>query len=194
LIGTACAAPAGAANTATAITAYQAPQLHPAPRRVGGSSRGVPPALPMVAALVPDHLGLTTAEQPTLYWFLSAPTGARIEIALIRPGEVMPVLEVSQQGDQAGIRALDLKAHGVRLQPGVEYEWSVALVPDSAERSRDIVAGGAIMRLTPAAASAYSAAGLWYDMLMAAAGQPDARAALLMQAGLAEVARFEHGE
>ncbi len=197
---------AGAAGVEQSAPQYRAPSENPVPRRIGGSSRGVPPALPSVAALVPDHLGLTVSEQPTLYWYLSAPTGAHIEITLIQPGLETPVLDVTAAGTSAGIQSLDLSRHNVRLRAGVEYEWSVALVPDSAQRSRDIVSGGAIMRIdrpatTSVTAEAYAAQGLWYDTLMALEqstlerptdptprGQ---RAVLLEQAGLAEVASFE---
>jgi hypothetical protein len=88
----------------------------------------------------------------------------------------------------------------------VEYEWSVALVADPAQRSRDIVAGGAILRIPaegpePADAAGYAQRGLWYDALMALdrGAQPprdrdlirERRAALLEQVGLPGIAHFE---
>jgi hypothetical protein len=162
--------------------------------------------LPAIAVLAPDHLGLTQSVQPRLYWFISAPSRARVEFALIRPGIDTPLVETALDASAAGIHALDLAALGTRLELDVEYEWSVALVPDPEPRSRDVVAGAAIMRVAPLAAAgpadaaAYAQSGLWYDALMAldeAAGAQDTsvvrarRAALLEQAGLPEVARFE---
>jgi hypothetical protein len=91
----------------------------------------------------------------------------------------------------------------------------VAVVADPAQRSRDVVAGGAVQRIEPPAALAQrlagagddaraavlAAEGIWYDALAAlseplAARPGDAalrerRAAVLEQVGLAEVAAFE---
>ncbi len=193
---------------------YRIPAGNPAPRRVGGSTRGVAPQLPGVVALVPDHLGLTAMAQPSLFWYLSAPSRTRIEFVLIEPGRVVPLLEVTTSGAAQGIQQLDLRKHGVTLRPGIEYEWSVAVVVDADQRSTDIVSGGAIMRVDegslaaragaqdPAAiATAYAAQGLWYDTLLALAqameqspaqrGPRARRSSLLEQAGLAEVAAFE---
>lgn len=195
-----------AAQDERAIVQYRAPADNPAPRRVGGSTRGVPPALPAVIALVPDHLGLTQHEQPILYWYLSAPTSVRIEIAIIEPGVESPVLEVAVPGAAHGVQRFDLAAHGVKLKPRVEYEWSVALIADGEQRSRDIVSGGAIMRIEPfgdrsQSATVLASRGQWYDALMALERvQADApssgeiraqRAALLDQVGLSEVASYE---
>jgi hypothetical protein len=201
---------ATAAESAMSVSAadalYRAPRDRPAPRRIGGSSRGVSPSLPIIAVLVPDHLGLTRSEQPRLYWFISAPTDIPIEATLIQPGRDVPLVELLLPGSAAGIHALDLRQLGVRLQPGVEYEWSIALVAHPAQRSRDIVSGGAIMHIQTSAnlatdAEEYARRGLWYDALMAlernlgeqaaAARARSQRAALLEQAGLLEVAAFE---
>ncbi len=212
--GLACfALPAGGASAPEAEAAarfssarYQPPAEYPAPRRVGGSARGGTPALPAIAVLAPDHLGLTRSEQPRLYWFISEPTRARVEFTLVQPGLEAPVVETTLEAPVAGIHALDLARMGARLEAGVEYEWSVALVADAAQRSRDVVAGGAIMRIpasgpAPADAAEYARQGLWYDALMALDRSPhepqgppaarERRAALLEQAGLHEIARFE---
>src|SRR5690606_15513843 len=125
------AMPAGAGATEpstpqgpAAATVYQPPAAYPAPRRVGGALRSGPAALPAIAVLAPDHLGLTSSEQPRLYWFIAEPTRARVEFALVRPGVDPPLAETILDASSAGIHALDLAALGVRLEPGVEYEWS----------------------------------------------------------------------
>ena len=185
---------------------YRPPAEYPAPRRIGGASRGMPLTLPTVAVLAPDHLGLTRSEQPRLYWFISAPTSDRVEAVLIRPGMETPLIETVLSGAAAGIHFLDLRQLGVRLELDIEYEWSVAVVTDPAQRSRDIVSGGAIMRIQAPAddatdAAQYARLGLWYDALMALdrnSGEQAAdatarslRTALLEQAGLLDVVLFE---
>jgi hypothetical protein len=202
------AAPARAAD-ADAVE-YRPPARDLAPRRVGGNARSVPASLPAVTVLAPDHLALTVSERPTLFWFLSAPTAARIEIVVADPRRSAPLVEAVVPGDRAGVQAFDLAQQGVVLEPGVAYEWSVAVVADPAQRSRDVVAGGAVMRVEPSAAlrariaagnpqaraAALAAEGVWYDALAAVSEPGDAasrarRAGLLEQAGLADVAAAE---
>lgn len=194
---------------------YRPPAKDLAPRRVGGNLRGAPGTLPVVAVLAPDHLALTVSERPTLYWYLSKPTTARIELVVVDPRDSRPVVEAVVAGERAGIQSFSLAERGVRLDPGVAYEWSVAVVADPAQRSRDVVAGGAVQRIEPSAdlqrrlagageggrAAVLAAEGIWYDALAAlseplAARPGDAssrarRAAVLDQAGLPEVAAFE---
>jgi hypothetical protein len=194
---------------------YRAPASDLAPRRVGGNLRGLPEALPAVAVLAPDHLALTVSERPTLFWYLSQPTTARIELVVVDPRDSRPVVEAVVAGERAGIQSFSLAERGVRLEPGVAYEWSVAVIADPAQRSRDVVAGGAVQRIEPSAdlqrrlagagegrrAAVLAAEGIWYDALAAlseplAARPGDAssrarRAAVLEQAGLPEVAAFE---
>jgi Domain of Unknown Function (DUF928) len=187
---------------------YRPPAADLAPRRVGGNARSVPASLPSVAVLAPDHLALTVSEQPTLFWYLSAPTKARIEIVVVDPRRPGPLVEAVVLAERAGVQAFELARYGVRLEPGVAYEWSVAVVADPAQRSRDVVAGGVVQRMEPSAAlqslladtdaqrraGSLAAAGIWYDALAALSGDPGlraSRAGLLDQAGLADVAAFE---
>ena len=73
-----------------------------------------------------------------------------------------------------GLHGLSLAELGVSLAPGVTYQWSVAMVVDEAQRSKDILSGGAV-QFTPEAdpaqlpeaatdrAIALAAQGCWYD-------------------------------
>jgi hypothetical protein len=206
-----------AASTAHAVQ-YRPPAGDLAPRRVGGSVRGQAAATPWVTVLAPDHLALTLSEHPRLLWFLSAPTDARIEVALVDPRRPDPLVEAVVAGGQAGIHVFDAARYGVTLERGVPYEWSVAVVTDPEQRSRDLVTGAAIMRVAPSDAlhdrlraaeaerrvALLAAEGIWYDALATlserVAARPDdrglhgRRAALLEQAGLGEVAAFERGK
>lgn len=171
----------------------------------------------MLHVLAPDHVGLTISEQPNLYWYLSRPTQVRIEITVIDEVGIRPIVEERvPQAEGPAIHGFSLAQSKVRLKPGVEYQWSVALVLDAAERSNDVISGGVIKRVAPPAelaptsaedpvrrAANLASAGLWYDAVdvlshaieanPAERGLRDARAALSEQVGLKEAAAFDRG-
>jgi len=180
--------------------------------RVGGGSRGTPRDVFVLSALAPDHSGLTLQEQPPLYWFISNPTSFPVELTISDTSATQPLLETRLPSPvAAGIHTIRLADYGVRLARGTQYRWFVAVVPDLARRSRDILAGGTIERVdSPEALRTrlaqarpeelpyiYAETGIWYDALAAISqlidGAPaDARlrqerAALLSQVGLPQV-------
>ena len=215
------AAPAGGVVVAAAPDPARLPVFVPPKRgapkmRVGGATRGTAsPGAPALQALVPEDGGLTVEEQPVLYWYLSEPTSGRIDLTIVDEASVAPLLETTIAGPLApGVHAIRLADHKVSLAPGINYQWFVALVPDSDRRSNDVIAGGGIERVpapeplraklaaAPAAPGFVLAeAGIWYDAFDALSRQVEAsprdpavrgsRAALLEQVGLAEVARVE---
>lgn len=194
---------------------YKPPMRGAPASRVGGGSRGAGDDAPYVAVLAPDHTGLTTKEQPTLFWFVSKPVAAKIEVTVINDQAVNPALEKTIGAPaRAGIQRLRLADYGVKLQPGIEYRWHVSLVNDPAQRSNDIVASGTIQRIEPDAAlraklaqnkdrllHVYAEEGIWYDALEAASDFIDAhlsdrqareqRAAMFDQVGLEAAAKFD---
>lgn len=212
--------PANEANAQAAssagVPAYTPPQRGAPARRVGGSSRGADDALPSVMLLVPDHVGLTTAEQPALYWYLSKPTSVRVEVTLIDDKGETPLIEYAvPNASGPAVHRIDLAAHKVALKPGVEYQWSIAVVPNPNERSGDVMAGGVVKRVgVPQKIAAqragaskqelarlYAAEGIWYDAIALYSElieqQPkdralrESRAALLEQVGLKDVAAYD---
>jgi hypothetical protein len=183
--------------------------------RVGGSTRG-PGTPPTLSALAPDHTGLTIQEQPSLYWYLSKPTSYPIEFTIIDDRAIQPLIERRLSGSlQPGMQRVRLAEYGLRLSVGVLYRWSVALVVDPDNRSRDVIAGGAIERIAPPtelraklaragktrAPYLYAQAGLWYEALAAISDLIDAapndqvlrqeRASLLEQVGLPQIAELD---
>jgi hypothetical protein len=180
----------------------------------GGGTRGIARKEGLsVAVVAPPHLALTTREQPTLYWFVSAPTSARIDLTLVDDSLIDPLLEMTVPYPvERGIHTLDLRSLGIRLEPEKVYRWHVAVVHDSERRSSDLLAEGLIERsgmpprLTRSLQEArhayapYAISGFWYDAMSelrsAIALDPEDRrlrlqeVALLEQAGLGEVARF----
>ncbi|MEI6084974.1 MAG: DUF928 domain-containing protein [Verrucomicrobiota bacterium] len=181
--------------------------------RVTGGSRGAGDATLTLDVLAPDDTGLTTQEQPSLFWYQSKPATAKFELTLLEENKVKPVLQVKvDRSATAGIQRLRLADHGIKLTPGVEYRWVVALVTDPNNRSTDLVASGFIERVAPSAElqaklagatpsslpAIYAAAGIWHDSLSSLsdliAAQPDnkawqeQRADLLRQVGLKNAA------
>ncbi len=217
-------APARPKPSRTPIKYTPPPSLTTGIRADGdGGSRAGGAKLPSLSVLTPDHVAFTTQAQPSLFWFQDGPApkgvNARFELTLVDPKNPKPVLKVgnalsSQQDVGPGVRRIQLARHNVKLDPGVAYKWSVALVPDSKNRSQDLVASGAIKMIPPSPeltaelakddadkVSAFAAKGVWYDALTALSDQIDAapkdatlraaRADLLQQVGLKAAAEFE---
>ena len=115
--------------------------------RVGGGLRGTEGKDPEIVALVPDHVGLTVKQAPSLNWFLSKPTSLPIRFTLIDTRSVKPHYEGPIPTPvQAGIQSLNLKELGLKLEPDVQYRWYISAIRNPDSPSQDIVAGGIIER------------------------------------------------
>lgn len=167
------AAPAGAAPV------YRPPRRLAPLRglRVGGGTRTLTETVPTIVALAPDYRGLTSWSQPTLYWYSAGPVTVPVEFVLTveHTGDMIAEFRLSLPITQ-GIHAIHLGEHGIELEEGAAYVWSVALVMDSNRRSKDILAAGSIERTAPQdfqtaglaaveSAARYADAGFWYDAL-----------------------------
>ena len=217
-VGIAAAGGAGASPTGHMRLKYAPPRNAVGGSRVDGDggSRGGGAKQPALYVLAPNHTGLTTREQPSLFWYQSGSGGARIELTVVEPKKPKPVLKVSaDKVDQPGVHRLLLARYNVTLTPGVVYRWTIALVPDPANRSQDVIASGTIQMTEPDAqltaalagvggldtAALYASKGFWYDALEAVTNEIDAapkdkdlrlqRATLLDQAGLKDAAASE---
>lgn len=195
---------------------YKPPQFGAPGGRVGGGTRGVGDEDLMLVALVPNHLALTTHQQPYLYWYLSKPPSSPLEFAISEDKGVMPLVEKRlAKPVKGGIYSISLRDFEVELKQDVLYRWFVAVVPDNDRRSKDILAGGIVQRIAiprdvarKAAGTdknqlhyVYAEAGIWYDAMMAISQAIEAdpgnqvlreeRRALLQQVGLDGVVRGE---
>lgn len=211
------APPALGADNSTA--AVYKPPLRGAPAsRVGGGTRGTGEANFVLNVLAPDHTGYTTQAQPTLYWYASGPSIAKVEVTVIAEVAERPVLSQDLNLTSGGVQSFDLSKHGVTLKPDIEYEWFVSAVPDPTQRSKDVTSGGTIKRVSPdpavqarvAAAGerqvpmVYAEAGLWYDAIDALSrlierhpGDAELhaeRALLLDQVGLPAAASYDKAD
>ena len=192
-----------------AVPVYNPPSRGAPGGRIGGGTRGGGQNVFVLSVLAPDHSAFTTSEQPSLYWYISKPTSMPIELTVMDPQGVKPILETQlAPPTKPGIQRVRLADYNVHLAPGAAYRWFVAVVPDADRRSKDILAGGAIERVDLqedvkaklAKASdkelpfVYAQAGLWYDALKSISDLIDAapqnqelrnqRTALLKQVGL----------
>ena len=186
------------------------------PTRVSGGARGENGIDATLFALVPDHIALTTQAQPSLFWFQSKPAKAKFELTVVEPKKPTPLLSLTSPGaDKPGVHRIKLARYKIELKPDVVYEWSVAIVPDAENRSKDVIAKGVIKRINPPGdlaarvekagdlerAAAYAQAGIWYDALDAISNAIEAhpddvslreqRASLLKQVGLSEAAALD---
>jgi hypothetical protein len=185
--------------------------------RVGGGFRGTDGKDPEIVALVPDHVGLTVKQAPSLNWFLSKPTSLPMRFTLIDSRSVKPLHEgpIPTPG-QAGVHSLNLKDLGLTLEPDVQYRWYISAIRNPDSPSQDIVAGGVIERCEfstclvemevdlscdQQSVRRNAVRGFWYDAMsclcdLVTANQKDAslrrmRAALLKQVGLNSVAEWD---
>jgi hypothetical protein len=169
--------------------------------RVGGAVRGTS-AFPTPLVLAPDHLALTLKSTPSLFWHLdgAAPENVTIVFTLVDEARDAPLIEARLQPPaRAGVNRVRLSDYGVELKEGEMYIWSIALVPDMANRARDQVSLGRLKHVSldqevPREAREFASRGFWYDALESLSDQVDAdpqdrdaralRRSLLSQAGL----------
>ena len=186
---------------------YNPPSRGAPAGRVGGGTRGLR-VLPL-AALAPDHTGLTLSAQPALYYFLPASTGVRVALRPAADPNAHPLLEKDfAPPEKTGIQRLDLKALGVTLVAGVEYRWTVSDARTSSTGMiRRVDPPGELARKLngmPSGRGRYvvlAREGVWYDALDEVSRAADSggtaavagrhRAALLEQIGLKDIAQHE---
>jgi hypothetical protein len=181
---------------------YKPPRRGSPRNKMAGATRSAT-ALPQPLALAPSHVAHTLQESPVLYWYIDGvpPETARVTFTLTRDDAIDPVREIElPHPEQSGIQRVRLADYGVVLERGVEYGWSISLIPDAHQHDDDVVSTAYVLRVGPGAlagrapsANAYAQAGLWYDALASlsdaidAGGDPELRAArnsLLRQAHL----------
>ena len=136
-----------------AIAAPFKPPVDSAPdARVGGGSRGIGSALPLLAVLAPKQIGFTLHAQPSLYWAVSNAANKIVKFTMVYTDWSLgtdPILETEIKAPQNGINVVDLAKHQVNLKPGVEYQWSLSVAMVPGEPSNNIVSSGTIMLVDP---------------------------------------------
>jgi len=205
-----------APESGDAVPLYK-PRKGSIPRgRVDGGFRGGDRGEPVLRVLAPDHVGFTVKGEPPLYWYLSKETSFPVEFTLVDTRAIPPIVETSLSTPaHAGVQKVWLKDLGRSLEPGVQYLWSVSLIPDPESRSRDIMARGTIERIPFDEALmldlvkpckretiyVFAEKGVWYDAMACVCDLIDAnpqdpalrklRASLLKQIDLNDVAEHD---
>lgn len=170
--------PANAA-AGNALRTYKPPVRGAPKRRVDAGTRGGQESGMALYVLAPDHVGWTVREQPALFWYVSRPVGIKLEFTLIDNLQAAPLVEAPLAQDSSSpLQRIDLARFNARLALNVDYQWSVAAVPDAVNRSKDIVASGAIRRVAASPELAkqlsstgtnawhvYAENGIWYEAL-----------------------------
>jgi len=205
------------AEPAAPPLAYKPPSRGAPGGRTGGGTRGPADTTFVLAVLAPkEHTGLTVNDQPVLYWYSGREVKHPVYVTLTDRQSVKPLLEVRLEPPiPSGMQRVSLADHNLRLTAEMPYDWSIALVPDAAQRSQDIMVSGTIALVPPPAAlqgqltqagktaspALYAEAGLWYDAIAALSALIDAapqdrtlrqqRAALLEHEQLSEAATYD---
>jgi uncharacterized protein DUF928 len=180
-------------------------------------SRGPSNGLPSLFILAPDHVGLTTKEQPVLFWYLSKATDTPLVMTLMTddPKAKDPVFETKLDASKDGIQCVDLSKFPVKLKAGVDYQISLALKPAN-KPDGDVFCSAEIRHVDPPPALVaqilstpdpldkarlLARNGMFYDALTLVSHEIDGnanskawrerRASLLDQVGLAQAASFD---
>jgi hypothetical protein len=167
-------------------------QDHGAPRgRVGAATRGdraeaSQVSLDLVAPL--QGIGLTGTDQPVLYYVLSGGIAGPMRMAISAPGRSRPLADFElPRAQPASLGLVHLSERRVRLSPNLKYVWSVALLLDPNNPSRDLVCSAPI-QFRPAGPdleqavreapperrhAVFARAGYWYDAVTSACAISD---------------------
>jgi hypothetical protein len=223
MLGCLAAAPAtqpsspGSSGAPAPRILYQPPPQAGPVTRVDGPLRGSSDQWPSIFLLSPEHTGLTTQEQPSLFWYMDRPAGhAKMVLTILQNKAPNPLLEIPLDSSKSGIQRVDLSTTQCKLTAGQEYQWVIALVPDEAHRMDDVTRSAVIRRIeapeslvekmltlgsTVDRAVEYAKSGIWYDALAAVSDQIDVaptdavvrnlRAQMCDQVNLPQVAAYD---
>jgi Domain of Unknown Function (DUF928) len=119
-------------------------------------------------ALGSDVTGLTTAAHPKLVWYLNKAAILKVRILITDPSRHTTVHLWQANGlVPAGIHVLDTSGSDFSLEPGVEYKWTVRIVNDETDPSKDMYSSGMIKRVE--ASDPIAVGHSFYDAMGAAA-------------------------
>lgn len=157
----------------SAIT-FKPPTRGAPSRRIGGATRsGATDA--QLAVIAPASLSYAATPSPVLYLSIRGFADRPI-LTLTADDAIDPLFEreISSDAD-GGLQAISLSALDVRLEEGVVYEWSVAVITNPAARSEDVISSGTIKyEPSPIDRSdirSLAENGYWYDLIEALLGQ-----------------------
>ena len=184
--------------------------------RVSGGTRSQGIGDLDLQVLAPLETGYTANPAPVLYWYQAVATALPIEFVVIGADAAEPLMvKTLSGGAPAGINAISLAEGPARLEPNVEYQWSISVIVDADKPSTNPVSlGGIALAKAPqdlqgpgqdgaalALARAQARHGLFYDAVStlslglkerpADGALRTARASLLRAVGLGSPADFD---
>lgn len=159
----------------------------PPARRTSGASRGDVTAPDVYIFAPATAVGLTTHEQPVIYWYLSKDWDKPIDIGITATKKIKnPVLDLELKGPfKAGIQRLDLEkveqnGRPIKLEPSIKYELVITVVAsEGADESKNPNAKCGVQLLPPEKkpadaatekdharrAAIYAKSGIWFDYI-----------------------------
>lgn len=160
------------AHAQSAIT-FKPPTRGAPSRRIGGATRSGATDT-QLAVIAPATLSYAATQSPVLYLSISG-FADRPVLTLIADDAIDPLFEREMTFDaDGGLQAISLAALDVRLEEGVVYEWSVAIITNPDSRSEDVISSGTI-RYEPSSIDrsdirSLAESGYWYDLIEALLG------------------------
>lgn len=147
--------------------------------RKGGGTRDIG-SEPKLEIFAPQEAGYTVQKQPFLYWSISKPIAAPIELEISSSSGILKTKHLNGKDLSSGIQVWKLSddAEPVILQAGIEYKWRVSIVTEPAQKSvKDSASAGLIYEPANAdlqfkldqadgpltRAQLFAEAGDWYD-------------------------------
>ncbi len=144
--------------------------------RIGGGVRGGDEV--MLIALVPRQIALTVSPQPRLYWYMDRAAEAQLQLSITRLDNYETIYEVDVAAGAPGIASHPLPGD-FKLEPSVQYEWTLTLLANKANPSQNPVTGGWLTLVDEGEAfkaavkdkppmekvASYAERGIWYDAL-----------------------------
>ena len=168
-------------TTAEARITFNAPSGLGVPgRRVAGGARlennCLPENKPLTAIVPQSNVGLTTLENPILFFYIPRTSAPALEM-VVQDQDKRSFKQTYKPTGKAGVVGIPLRA--TTLEVGKEYRWFFAVICDPKQRSEDQVVNGAIKRIQPQPqlmtklkdatpqerGNVYAESGIWYDSL-----------------------------
>ncbi|MEO5378303.1 MAG: DUF928 domain-containing protein [Magnetococcus sp. DMHC-6] len=166
-------------NNEEDLIAYTPPARGSPSGRLGGGVRGINTKIPKIKALVPNHVGFSTQDQPTLVWYINIPAELKVAISPLeeKSANSDSIFETTINVEKAGYQTLDLAQFNFKLKPEMDYKWTVTYLSEKDNRPVKVFSGGAIrhapmeehLKSTLNATAAqnvsdfYAKEGYWYD-------------------------------
>ncbi len=125
-----------------------------------------------------DHVGVTTLDRPSFFWYISAASEVPVEFALVEEGVPKPLWKQKLNVQKAGVMRITIPQDAPPLLAGRDYKWSVRSICNPISPSAAPPHISWIRRVPLAAelqhqlrestserdrAFLYAKAGIWYD-------------------------------